>query len=96
MLRNWGDESYGQVIFINWNDRVDGRTANIPINYDLTMADNVKAVADWLKNYNPKYDIRYVVMYHAAKKTAPVLEQGLMAGNNRRKNFGICRKSDKG
>jgi len=77
------------VIIINWKDRPDGKTATIPINHDLTMTENVKVIADWLKDYDQKYDIRYIVMYHAAKKTAPVLEQGLLAGNNRRKNFGM-------
>ena len=28
-------------------------------------------------------------MYHAAKKDAPVLEQGLLAGSGKRKNFGM-------
>jgi len=60
----------------------------IPINYDLTMEDNVKILADWLKTYNQKYDIHYVIMYHAAKFNIFVIEQGLLAGNNKRKNFG--------
>lgn len=74
---------------IDWKDRTDGKTAKIPINYDLSMSENVKVLADWLKAYNQKYDIRYVVMYHAAKVTAPVLERGLLAGNSNRKNFGM-------
>ena len=53
------------------------------------MSENVKPVAEWIKAYNQKYDIRYVVMYHAAKKDAPVLEQGILAGSSRRKNFGM-------
>ena|GEM_PF-5232279 len=77
------------MITINWKDRTDGKTASIPIHHDLTMVENVKVIADWLKDYNQKYDIRYVVMYHAAKKGSPVLEQGLLTGNNKRKNFGM-------
>jgi len=53
------------------------------------MSDRIKPISDWLKTYNQKYDIRYVVMYHAAKKDAPILEKGLLAGRNGRKNFGM-------
>ena len=74
---------------MDWKDRTSGETAKIPLNYDLSMIDNTKHVSDWLKTYNQKYDIRYVVLYHAANKSAPILDEGLLAGNRKRKNFGI-------
>ena len=74
---------------IDWKDRTTERTEKIPTYNDLTMSDGVKMIADWLRAYNQKYDIRYVIMYHAAKKDTPILEQGLVAGNSRRKNFGM-------
>ena len=77
------------VMAIDWKDRTTGRTEKIPTYNDLTMSESVKMIADWLRTYNQKYDIRYVIMYHAAKKNAPVLEQGLIAGSSRRKNFGM-------
>ena len=51
------------------------------------MDDNVKIVSDWLKNYKQKYDIRYVIMYHAARKDAPIEKEGILAGNIKRRNF---------
>jgi len=74
---------------IDWIDRTDGKTEKIPFDYGITMQDNIKIISDWMKSYNQKYDIRYVVMYHAAKKNAPVLEKGLLPGNSSRKNFGV-------
>lgn len=53
------------------------------------MSENVKKIADWLKTYNQKYDFRYVIMYHAAGKDAPILEKGLLAGVSGRKNFSM-------
>lgn len=74
---------------IDWKDRTDGKTVKIPLNYDLFMNDNVKFITDWIKSYNQKYEIRYVIMYHAANKNAPILERGLLAGKRNRKNFGM-------
>jgi len=53
------------------------------------MVENLKHISDWLKSYNQKYDIRYVVMYHAADINALILDEGLLAGNGKRKNFGM-------
>ena len=74
---------------MDWKDRTSGKAENIPINNDLSMNDNIKPVSDWLKTYNQKYDILYVIIYHATKKDAPILEQGLLAGNGKRKNYGM-------
>ena len=74
---------------MDWKDRTSGKTEKIPINHDLTMAENSKHISDWLKAYNQKYDLRYVVMYHAANKNAPILDEGLLAGSSSRKTFGM-------
>lgn len=74
---------------MDWSDRTNGKTEKIPVNLDLSMIENVKSISDWLKTYNQKYDIRYVVMYHAAGIEAPILDEGLLAGNGRRKNYGM-------
>jgi len=78
-------------VSIDWKDRTDGKTEKIPFDYKLTMQDNVKIISDWMKSYNQKYDIRYIVMYHAAKNTASVLEKGLLPGNKSRRNFGMSK-----
>ena len=73
---------------MDWQDRTSGQVAKIPINNDLTIAESTKHISEWLKAYDQKYDIRYVAMYHAADKNAPILDEGLLAGNSKRKNFG--------
>ena len=74
---------------MDWTDRVSGRVAKVPINHNLTLIENTKHISDWLKDYNQKYDMRYVAMYHATSKDAPILDEGILAGNNKRKNFGM-------
>ena len=74
---------------IVWKDRTNEKTDKIPINNDLPITDNLKIVADWIKTNNQKYIPCYAIMYHAAKKSASILEQGLLSGCTKRKNFSV-------
>jgi len=74
---------------LDWTDRVSGKVAKVPIQHDLTLIENTKHISDWLKDYNQKYDMRYIAMYHATSNNAPILDEGILAGNSRRKNFGM-------
>lgn len=49
----------------------------------------MKIVTKWLRSYKHKDTACYVIMYHATGKDVPVLEQGLLVGKGKRKNFGI-------
>jgi hypothetical protein len=74
---------------LNEKTAPDPQAENIPLNRDFTPEANVKIVSDWLQARRRKYSNHCAVMYHAAKKDAPILKEGLLAGTGRRKNFHI-------
>ena len=56
---------------MDWTDRVSGKVAKVPIQHDLTLIQNTKHISDWLKDYNQKYDMRYVAHVPRNKQRCP-------------------------